>query len=113
MAAALVGGAYVVPDDTLKHRVARLGLVAAAVLTMYKPVKSFIDDIKLAYETLEKMVMKLPNFPRDLIMTSFGSSFSDNVLLRVTANATFAHALKLHTSKPHCCVHKKGSRGES
>ena len=54
LAAALVGGAYVVPDDTVKFRVARLGLVAAAAITMYPPAKPFINAIKEAYKLLEE-----------------------------------------------------------
>ena len=52
LAAALVGGAYVVPDDTVKFRAARLGLVAAAAVTMYKPAKPLLDLLLLAAEKL-------------------------------------------------------------
>jgi len=40
----------VVPDDTVKNPVARLGFVAAAAITMYEPTKPFINAIKAAYK---------------------------------------------------------------
>ena len=52
LAVALVGGAYVVPDDTVKFRAVRLGLVAAAAVTMYKPAKPLLDLLLLAAEKL-------------------------------------------------------------
>jgi len=43
LAVLFVGGAYVVPDDTVKLRAARMGLVAAAAVVMYEPAKPFIE----------------------------------------------------------------------
>ena len=59
LAVALVGGAYVVPDDTVKFRVVRLGLVAAAAVTMYKPAKPLLDLLLLAAEKLGFLTGKL------------------------------------------------------
>ena len=59
LAVALVGGAYVVPDDTVKFRAVRLGLVAAAAVTMYKPAKPLLDLLLLAAENLGFLAGKL------------------------------------------------------
>ena len=59
LAVALVGGAYVVPDDTVKFRVVRLGLVAAAAVTMYEPAKPLLNLLWLAAENLGFLTGKL------------------------------------------------------